>query len=180
MNMTRRLLAILAVALLAACSGKPALQSYASEAGRFSVMVPDQMDEQADLEMYLDEETEVTLHTVERDDVRYQVAYLDIPEDENAEWRRKGGSTSFIPGEDTMIINEGWIVKNSVGMSTIGPAGRQVHGHRFNYTLGKQITLVNSFWHGNRIYRVTATRPVQPSFEQERDADRFLESFKLL
>lgn len=179
MNWARRLSMLLVAALLFACGAKVKFEPYVSTAGRFQVMVPERLNYSVGEQIYLDEKVQVHVHTVTKNGIVYTVNYFDLPAAVSEKWRRKGGSFSFIPGEEEMIITKGWVPDESAGTSLWTASNRDVRGHRFVVTEGDKVIQFKHFWHEHRIYQVMLTRPRAPTYSQNFEANKFFDSFNL-
>ena len=182
MSRTRRLLVACPLLLLAACHGKVTMTTYTQPAGRFSVLVPEPgtMSYATRPMRYMGADVQLECYVAEQDGVTYTVNYFDIPADVNADLLRQRANFSAIPGLLAMIDENHWSAGETRLARVVGPGGVGIYGRRFEATTDKQILAVQVVWHSNRMYQVIMARPVQPSYQQQVNGDKFVDSFKLI
>lgn len=172
-------LSLLAVLLLA-CSEPPKFEKYVSRAGGFRVMVPERMSYSLEHEEYLDANVEVHVHKVSKNGIDYTVKYFDLPDEINDHHRKQGGDWSRIPGVDTLIINKGWITEKATSPRVTDANGSMQQTHGFTVVEGEKLLHIQHVWYQNRIYQLTVSRPIKPTYTQEVDVMKFNESFDLI
>jgi len=166
--------------LLLACSEPAKFEKFESTAGGFRVMVPERMSYSLDHEEYLDANVEVHIHKVSNNGIDYTVKYFDLPDDINDLHRKQGGDWSRIPGVDTLIINNGWITEKATSPRVTDSKGNLLQTHGFTVVEGEKLLHIQHVWHENRIYQITISRPIKPTYTQEVDVMKFTESFDLI
>lgn len=166
--------------LLLACSEPAKFVPYVSTAGGFRVMVPDRMNYTLAQEEYLDANVEVHIHKVSKNGIDYTVKYFDLPDEINDQHRKQGGDWSRIPGVDIMIINKGWITEKATSPRVLDKKGSMLQAHGFTVVEGERLLHIQHVWHENRIYQLTVSRPVKPTYTQEVDVMKFSDSFILM
>jgi hypothetical protein len=160
---------------LASCGGTPKLQEFKSEAGRFSVMVPEALQETSQALETQAGKIDLHLFSIQQDRTGYFVSYCDYPQ----ELIQQSSPERMLDGaRDGAVGNvEGKLVLESK-ITLAGHPGREVViDGRPKY--GQKVTIKGRmFMVKNRLYQVTVVAPQGQAGGKVTDA--FLQSFKLL
>jgi len=179
MSYLKLLLLSLCAGLLLACSEPAKFEPYVSMAGGFKVMVPEPMSYSLAQEEYLDANVDMHIHKASKNGIDYTVKYFDLPDDINDHHRKQGGDWSRIPGVDILIINKGWITEKATSPRVIDSNANLLQSHGFTVVEGDKLLHIQHVWYRNRIYQLTTSRPIKPTYTQEVDVMKFSESFRL-
>ncbi len=181
--MKKLLLLALLLCALAGCYKKAEFKPFSTpESGRFTVLVPFPMPHQSVTTHWAAGDVVLHSYAIERDEVTYVVNYFDIPEEVSRHIRKSPQWDSPFPGREELVKSQQWTVKEKAGFSAQGPGKSRVPGERLKVTSasGKQAVQVALLMHGNRMYQLMVSYPVNPSYLQQLYADRFFSSFQIL
>lgn len=169
------LITLMLACCLASCSAAPAPKEFKSEAGRFSVTTPAQMQESVQPVETQSGKIDLHLFTGQQDEIAYIVGYCDYSPDlakpENAEHMLDGARDGAVSNTKGKLIGESSITLD-------GHPGREIGVQVAPEDQPPMIIKGHFFMVKNRLYQVTVVAP--RSRAQDKAVDDFLQSFKLL
>lgn len=179
------MLLVLVLCASASCQLKNIeLRPFASPDGRFSVLTPAAMPHKSVLTHWPGGDVVMHSYALEHDDIIYAVNYFDVPADISDGLRAQMQFNSPFPGRDALIKEQHWTVKGlREAHSRQGPDKKsELFSEGFTATSasGKQTVTVRLFWYQNRFYQVMVAHHVVPSYFQMLNAEKFINSIKIL
>ncbi len=168
-------ISLLLACCLPACTAAPKFQEFKSEAGRFAVMAPLTLQEEAqELET---QAGKIHLHVFsgQRDDIGYFVSYCDYP----PEIVQRGDPEKMLDGSrDGAVSNANGKLLSETKITLEGHPGRELVMEARDES-GRGGTIKGRlFMVKNRLYQVMVVAPRGQAGGQA--TDTFLQSFKLL
>lgn len=159
---------------LASCSG-PALKEFKSEAGRFSVMTPVELQEEAKTLETEAGKIDLHLFAAQEDNIAYVIAYSDYPPEnappDYAEKMLDGARNGAVGNTLGKLVSE-------TKISLSGYPGRELLIETRGEDRPPSIIKGRLFMVKNRLYQVTVVAPWGKA--GDKIIDDFLQSFKLL
>lgn len=180
MNRTTQLLCALAFTTLASCAKKPEFSEFSPDDTPLVVQMPRPIEHKTK-EAEIAEET-VTSHayTASFDGVAYVLNHQAIPEDLQERMRHVQTNDALDSATAQLVRSSGATVVEQNGVSLPGARkgylGREV---KLKLPDGQNMMLVRIFPAGDLYVQIAATFPVEPSYNQELYARRFVESARL-
>lgn len=180
--MTKSALLISAVAIvaLAACAKKPELIEFSPDETTLLVQMPRPIEHKSRDAQLGDEDVTAHAYTASFDGVTYVLNHQNIPEALQEKMRRIQSNDALDSAVAQLVQSSGATVVEQSGVSlpggTRGYLGREA---KLKMPDGQTMMLVHIFPAGDMYIQIAATYPVEPSYNQELYARRFVESARL-
>lgn len=180
MTRTNLLLAAMAITTLASCAKKPEFSEFAPENTSLVVQMPRPIEHKTREANLGDEEVTAHAYTASFDGVTYVLNHQTIPEDLQERMRRVQTNDALDSALAQLVQSSGATVIEQSGVSlpgaTKGYSGREA---KLKLPDGRNMMLIRIFPAGDLYVQIAATFPVEPSYNQELYARRFIESARL-
>ena len=180
MTRTTLLLSAIAITTLASCAKKPEFSEFSPDETALVVQMPRPIEHKTKEALIGDEEVTAHAYTASFDGVAYVLNYQAIPEDLQERMRRVQTNDALDSATAQLVRSSGATVVEQSGVSLPGAKkgylGREV---KLKLPDGRSMMLVRMFPAGDLYVQIAATFPVEPSYNQELYARRFIESARL-
>ena len=174
------LVATLAVTTLVACVKKPEFSEFMPEDTSIVVQMPRPIEHKTQEAQIGEEDVTAHAYMASFDGVSYVLNHQDIPEALQERMRRIQTTEALDSAVVQLVQSSGGTVIEQSGVSLPGQRkGYQGREVKLKLPDGRSLMLIRIFPAGDSYIQIAATFPVDPSYNQELYARRFVESVRL-